>query len=115
MRPRCLLHGQLYTAGGNVICAGRNIVEEFDLGADIGTAREPGVVDEGSSLAIRRKLAGGGIFKTLDDGGLAGAVVADDEGEGGKKAMLCRSKTPKDRTPRIDILSILDMVTDEVG
>lgn len=42
-------------------------------------------MDERSPSSIRRLVSCCGILETLDDGGLAAAVVSDDHGDGGKE------------------------------
>jgi hypothetical protein len=78
---RVLLHRELHVAGAND--AGALGVAELkpDLGHDLALVADLGVVDEGTRLGVGRQLAGGGILETLDDGRLAGAVGADDEGQ----------------------------------
>lgn len=39
-------------------------------------------MDESTAFAVRRLLAGGRIFETLDNSRLTRAVVTDDEGQG---------------------------------
>lgn len=43
------------------------------------------IVNKGTPLAVWGQFAGGRIFETLDDGGLSGSIVANDEGKRGIK------------------------------
>ena len=58
---------------------------EFHLGFDFLLVSHLGVMDERSSTSIRGLVSGCGILETLDDSGLAAAVVSDDHGYWGKE------------------------------
>ena len=96
--PGILLDGKLNTTGDDVNVVWGRLISQLDLSNDLILAAEFRVVNEGSSLGtVGRKLAGGDIFKTLDNGGLAGAIVAYDQGEGSEELdglIIYGTKTP---------------------
>ena len=73
------LLSELKGANADDVFGGGGFEAELDLALGLGLAADFGVVDEAvAGPGVGRHLAGAGELEALDDGGFAGAVVADD-------------------------------------